>query len=146
MISRRPARRSQIVGVVVLTFYLGVAATVVFWPGRIDGDSRWVYRILYDGYANGLPTWVGYDLVEFLANVLFAVPIGLSLAMILPRRSWWIAVLICCSVFAAVELGQMALPQRVPSLADVIANSIGGLVGAWFWLLLGARSRDRVRG
>ncbi|GAA1944315.1 VanZ family protein [Microbacterium deminutum] len=132
---RRRLARSRIVGAVLLVCYLGFAAAVVLWPHRVDGDSLGVYRVLYQGYGHGLPRWITYNLVQFVANVLFAAPLGLFLAMMLPRRRWWVAVVICVTLFAAGELAQFFVPARMPSILDWLANSLGGLLGAVIWRL-----------
>lgn len=138
-------RPSLIVGTVLLVCYLGFAAAVVLWPHRVDGDSLGVYRVLYDGYHRGLPRWITYDVVQFAANVLFAAPLGFFVAMILPRRRWWVAVLICTTLFAAGEIAQFFVPSRMPSVLDWLANSLGALVGAVIWRLCSRRPRAEAR-
>jgi hypothetical protein len=133
----------RIVGVVLLVLYLGFAAAVILSPQRVDGDSLGVFRVLYYGYGHGLPRWITYDLVQFVANVVLTAPIGFFLAMALPRRLWWAAALICIVLFAAGEIAQLFLPSRVPSLLDWLANSLGGFVGALLWRVTGGRDRGR---
>ncbi len=83
---------------------------------------------------------VGYDVLpssflDFLRNIALFVPYGFSLAAILDRREWsngrirW-AVLICGFLLTlAVESLQHFIPLRQPSLGDLVANTIGALVG-----------------
>ena len=43
---------------------------------------------------------------------------------------WWLAPVICFVATVIVEVGQgVLLPQRVASPGDVIANTVGGLLG-----------------
>ena len=57
--------------------YLAFAAVVVLWPQRVDGDAMGVYRVLYDLYDRGLPRWLTYNVLQFVANVVLTAPIGL---------------------------------------------------------------------
>lgn len=125
----------RIVGGVLLVIYLAFAVAVVLSPQRVDGDSLGVYRVLYHLYGQGLPRWITYDLVQFGANVVLTAPIGLFLAMTLPRRLWWLGAVACTVLFAVGEMAQLLLPARVPSLLDWVANSLGGLAGALVWRL-----------
>lgn len=139
----RRVPRSRIVGAVLLAAYLAFAALVVLWPQRVDGDSLGVYRVLYQLYGVGMPRWITYNLVQFVANVALTAPIGLFLAMMLPRRLWWVATLACVALFAAGEIAQLFLPARMPSLLDWLANSLGGLIGALIWRVTGHRDEGR---
>lgn len=77
----------------------------------------------------GLPAWVSYNAVERLANVaLFVVP-GLVASLLLPRRHWWLALLLCLGFSAAMELAQLLLPARSASGDDILLNGTGALIG-----------------
>ncbi|GAA3811384.1 VanZ family protein [Nocardioides panacisoli] len=66
---------------------------------------------------------------EVLANIALFVPAGLLLAVVLRRPL--LAAVLCVLASAFVELAQQRwFPTRVPSLADVEHNGLGGLVGA----------------
>lgn len=146
MTGRVPSRegsRTRIIGILLLVGYLAVAAAIVLWPQRVDGDSLNVYRVLYQLYGRGMPRWITYDLVQFAANVVLAAPIGFFLAMILPGRLWWVAALACSALFAVGEAVQLFLPSRMPSLGDVAANSVGAFLGALLWRATGGRRRGR---
>ena len=66
---------------------------------------------------------------EVLANVALFVPAGFLLAVVLGRP--FLSVALCVLGSACIELAQERyLPSRVPSLADVRHNSLGGLFGA----------------
>jgi glycopeptide antibiotics resistance protein len=66
---------------------------------------------------------------EVLGNVALFVPAGFLLAIVLGRA--WASVLLCVLAAAAIETAQRVfLPSRVPSVADVEHNALGGLVGA----------------
>lgn len=76
--------------------------------------------------SDGALTW---SETEVLANVALFVPFGFLLAIGLGRV--WPAVTLCLMTSAAIEWVQYAaLPSRVPTLDDVVHNTVGGLVGA----------------
>ena len=75
-------------------------------------------------------SWVTYTQLESFANVMLFVPFGLLIALLSPTRWWWAVVVALVLVSICIELGQATfLPGRVASLGDVIANSLGGLIG-----------------
>jgi hypothetical protein len=66
---------------------------------------------------------------EVLANIALFVPAGFLLAVVLGRP--FLSVALCILGSACIELAQQRyLPSRVPSLADIQHNSLGGLFGA----------------
>ena len=75
-------------------------------------------------------SWVTYTQLEWFANVMLFVPFGLLIALLSPTRWWWAVVVGLALVSICIELGQAAfLPGRVASVGDVMANSLGGLIG-----------------
>ncbi len=131
-----------IAGAVVLAGVLLVGLL----PDRVDGGVEHAVRAFVDDVRAAGLSWVTYDVVDFAANILFFVPIGLLGALLLPRRVWWLSMPIGLALSAALELGQaFFLPQRYASWTDVLANTLGAALGA----LLGfatrqAASRPRV--
>jgi glycopeptide antibiotics resistance protein len=76
--------------------------------------------------SNGRLDW---SQTEVLANVALFVPAGFLLTIVLGRA--WASAVLCVLASAAIELIQQRyLPSRVPSLADVEHNGLGGLIGA----------------
>jgi len=132
---------------VVLLVVAGVAVLagvllVGLLPNRVDGGVEGPIRAFIDTLqAAGAPAWVNYDLVDFLANIGFFVPIGLVAALLLPWRMWWLAIPIGLALSTALELGQaLFLPERYASATDVLANTLGAVLGA----LIGAATRRAV--
>ena len=80
---------------------------------------------------------------DFVSNVLLFTPFGCfgMWALRRPRLAWlriaWL-VLLSTLLSAAVEFAQLFTADRVSSLADVLANTMGGFVGAIGGVVLGA--------
>jgi hypothetical protein len=67
--------------------------------------------------------------LDFVANVIMFVPLGLGLALWTGRR--WRTVAICMAVTIFIESMQVrVVAGRDSSLGDLIANTLGGWVGA----------------
>lgn len=76
--------------------------------------------------SNGRLDW---SQTEVLANIALFVPAGFLTAIVLGRA--WASAVLCVLASAAIELAQQRyLPSRVPSLADVEHNGLGGAIGA----------------
>jgi glycopeptide antibiotics resistance protein len=109
-------------------------AAVLFatmWPAPLDqGYASAIARFLDVLHKYGVPGWFGYNKLEFSANILMFVPLGFLLALVLPTRWWWAALLICPALSGAIELTQgAALSARFATITDVIANSTGSTIG-----------------
>lgn len=129
----------------LLVAYLVGTAVIALYPTPVDrGIDGLLFRVLRVLASHGLG-FITYARVEFSANVVLFVPLGLLLALLFGARWWWCAILLCVALSSAIELSQLAfLPERLASLGDVIANSSGGVIGALLALpwLLSARSRS----
>jgi len=110
--------------------FLVVVAVITFTPGPPDANGqRDLIAFLARAHTQGLPQWVTFGKVEFSANVLMFVPIGLFGALALPRARWLI-VPVAVAMSAVIEAVQAAdLPARVGTPRDVIANGVGALIG-----------------
>jgi glycopeptide antibiotics resistance protein len=89
---------------------------------------------------------------DFLANVLLFVPIGFTLAGAIAGRSRGLAVIAVPLAAAAgltisigIEFGQIFAGGRTPSWNDVMAETIGGVMGATAWLAAGPLVADWLR-
>jgi glycopeptide antibiotics resistance protein len=118
--------------VAVLTvMYLVVVLLVTLWPTTVDqGMDPYIDRLLAKLWSKGVPTFIDYGFIEFSANIVFFVPVGFLLGLLLPFRLWALAVVGGGLLSASVETAQgVFLPGRVSSIDDVIANTAGALVG-----------------
>jgi VanZ family protein len=65
--------------------------------------------------------------IDFVLNIALFVPLGLAIRLAgATRRS---AVLAVVATTLAIELVQLAIPGRVTSTGDLLANSVGGIAG-----------------
>ncbi|MEK9775496.1 MAG: VanZ family protein [Quisquiliibacterium sp.] len=112
------------------------------WTGwQASGGSA--LSFISDGWPR---YWTAFDL---LANLLLYAPLGALCLVSMRDRAETIACMLGCGTMAfllslSVEALQHFMPGRVPSLADLIANTAGALSGALAMLvgirLAGARS------
>lgn len=105
---------------------------IVLWPSRPAGAGQssleqWFAEL----HARGVPTWIGFGLVEFSANVLMFLPLGVLGVAARPPFGAAAVVACCLALSTAVELGQLLLiPGRTGDYRDVLANTLGAALGA----------------
>jgi glycopeptide antibiotics resistance protein len=124
--------------------YVAACLVIGFWPSPVDApvdDS--LGRVLAYLHSIGIPEVVDYRFVERTANVLLFVPLGALAAAQFSRRHWWMAVVACVALSGFIELGQaLLLPGRYASWSDILANSVGGVIGVGVTMLLRRRTPD----
>ena len=118
------ARRVRRVGLRLLALYAAALALIAFWPTPVDRGATGLLREI----ARVVPL-LSYDVVEFTANIALFVPLGVLLALPLPRLR--VLVLpIALVVTSAIEVGQAVfLAERTASVRDVVANTAGAALG-----------------
>ena len=136
-------RARRVVGArIVLPPYLVLLAFVVFLPAREAGRVTGIVGWLAEALATlGVPRDPAAVVLEFLANVVLFAPLGVLLVLAFPGVRWWAVVLAGFLLSVGIELVQLAIPSRVSSVSDVVANTAGTTLG-----LLLAWSRRRGRG
>lgn len=129
--------RLRLAGGILIAYAVAVLA-VTLWPTPVDqGFEPTISRGLALLHRNGLPTWFGYNKLEFGANIVMFVPAGFLVALMLPRRRWWLSVLIVPALSIAIELTQAVfLSSRFATINDVVANSLGAVLGISLFLLV----------
>lgn len=118
----------------LLVVYTAAVALIAFWPVPVDQGMRFVVLQLAAFIrGNGL-IWLQYEHMEFSANVLMFIPLGLLVTLAVgPRLARWFPPLSCLLASVVIEVVQFTmLQQRFPTLSDVIANTLGGVLG---WLV-----------
>jgi glycopeptide antibiotics resistance protein len=105
---------------------------VVFTPISHQLNAVTVRMYVFWTYTLHLGWGVLPDTFGFVLNIVLFVPLGILVVLLL-RVHWWEAALVAVATSCAIELVQ-AIPAlgRETSLADVLSNGIGGLVGALF--------------
>jgi glycopeptide antibiotics resistance protein len=115
---------------VILVPYLVALALIVFLPardaGRVTGIIGWAADLVA---MWGIPREPAAIVFEFVANIALFVPFGLLVSAAAPRWSPWAVIASGFVVSAAIELGQLGIPSRVPTISDVIANTAGTALG-----------------
>ncbi|MFI2753239.1 VanZ family protein [Cellulomonas sp. P22] len=121
----RPPRR--VLGALVAAG--AVVAVVTLSPVPLQQVlDRPLGRVLALLHGWGLPG--SAHLAEAAANVALFVPLGLLAALVLARRWWWAVLVGAALASLTIEVVQHAvLAQRVGSARDVLANTLGTLVG-----------------
>ncbi len=128
-----PRSRARIwLAIGFLIVYTGIVLTITMWPTPVDqGYESAVQRLLAVLHRNGVPSWFGYNKLEFTANVLMFIPLGFLVGLALPHRLRWLAFLLVPAFSGAIELTQLVLlSHRYATWEDVLSNSIGGIIGA----------------
>lgn len=114
----------------LLVPYLVVLALVVFLPARQAGQVTGIVGWAADQLALlGVPREPTAVVLEFLANIVLFVPFGGLVALAFPGTRWVTVLLVGCLVSTGIELVQLAIPSRVATVSDVIANTAGTGVG-----------------
>lgn len=137
------------VATVLLTIYTGFVLVVTMWPNpqqlEFGSIANRVLRMLHN---LGVPLWFGYNKLEFTANILMFVPLGFLLGLALGRKVWWLTLVLIPTFAGGIEFVQgIALDERVSTLQDVAANTIGGYLGLLLALIMRAMiyARDRTK-
>jgi glycopeptide antibiotics resistance protein len=107
-----------------------IVAMITFSPGPPDPDGQLALQeFLLRAYQQGLPIWITFAKIEFAANILMFIPIGFFGALCLARFRWLI-IPIAIAASTMIEIAQSSrLPDRVGTPRDVVANSLGALIG-----------------
>lgn len=121
---------------VILALYGSLLAAIAFWPTPVDAGLGGLIAQL----TSTLPA-LTYPRLEFGANILLFVPLGVLLALILPRARYLVAPL-SLIVTVTVECVQaIALDQRTPSVMDIVANTTGACLGLLLVAVIAAARR-----
>lgn len=129
--SAEPAlRRLRVLAAIALATFGVIIAVITLWPGppAPEGQS-WLRELLRQGRAYGIPAWITFGRVEFASNIVMFLPVGLFGALALSRHRW-LVVPAAMAASAGIETVQaMAMPLRYGTARDVVANTLGALVG-----------------
>lgn len=110
--------------------YVAFVGWVTLGPQPVSPDPNSPLRQLIRAILATAPGAVlGYAGLEFLANVLLFVPVGILFAVLLGRRRWWLAIVVGVGMTVTIETAQLFIPTRVSDIRDIIANTAGAALG-----------------
>ena len=115
--------RTRAVARVLLTVYAITLTLIALWPVPVDSGAGGFLRAV----ARVLPA-LTYSRIEFAANILLFVPLGVLLMLIVRRRYLILPTAIVVTVSIESVQG-LLLDQRTPSVLDIIANTAGACFG-----------------
>lgn len=130
--------------------YALVLALIALWPTPVDRPlDGLIFDVVQRAHQRGMPGWFDYDLVEFLANVALFAPFGFFVSALLDTHPA-VSVLVGLATSASIEILQHALrPERFATISDVVANTVGAVIGVGIAHLVTSRStagRERQSG
>ncbi|WP_022890748.1 VanZ family protein [Agromyces italicus] len=122
--------------------YLVAVGLIVFLPapeaGRVTGLVAWAADLVA---TVGVPREPAAVVIEFAANIVLFVPFGALVAVAWRGLPAWAVIALGFSTSLTIELVQLSLPTRFPTVSDVVANTAGAAVGI---LVVGVLARRRV--
>lgn len=105
-------------------------------PGQVVHGNLIPFHTLAT-YLNNLGSW--FWIRNALGNLGLLLPLGLLGPIALPALDrWWRIALLALLVSTAIELAQLAVPDRSADIDDVIVNVAGALLG---YVILNATRR-----
>ncbi|MFC8302292.1 VanZ family protein [Specibacter sp. NPDC057265] len=127
-------RRS--IALVAAVIYLAAVALIVFWPSPVDRPASGQLHMVLDWlHQHGMPKFIGYNKVEFAANIAMFIPMGYLAATFFRRVLP--GILLGALASCLIEFGQaLFLPQRYATVLDVLANTTGAVLGAALYYLI----------
>ena len=127
-------------GLAVLAVWVslaGIAELTLFGTQGLGADPR----LELDPVA-GARGWAGIAWRPVIDNVTLFVPLGAALAAFWHRRGLVLPLALALAVSIAVETFQWAVPSgRIANSADVLANTVGALIGVLLAVLAGVSGR-----
>jgi VanZ family protein len=117
--------------------YLAFVAWLTLTP-QVDaaGHIAVIYRVLGALHRRGHLLTLEDTELEFLANIVLFVPVGMFLLLLFGTRLWWVALTASFAMTTSIEIAQRSIPGRVPDERDLVANGLGAVIGVLIALVL----------
>lgn len=130
----------------IATFaYLGLVGWLTLSPLSGNNQFGFLWDLADFFAAHRRTEWITFNVIEFTANVAMFVPIGLFFVLLLGRRQWWLAIVLGILLTLGIELAQQNIANRVSDPRDLMANSLGAVIGTLLALVLTAAKARRIR-
>lgn len=130
---------------VITVFYLAFVGWLTLGPQPLDRNGRGLlHQVIRFISGDNTLDWITFALVEFTANIVLFVPVGVLFALMLGWRRWWLASLFGVGLTAAIEFAQLFLPNRVTDPRDIVSNSVGAVIGVALVLVVTAWRATRT--
>ena len=125
-------RQRRIVFSLAVLYALALAL-IALWPTPVDRPvDGLIVDVVRHVHELGMPGWVGYDLIEFLANVALFAPFGFFVSALLDTHPA-VSALVGFATSASIEVLQLVVrPERFATISDVVANTLGAVIGVAF--------------
>lgn len=132
-----------------------LAAVIGVYAAGIVGNS--IFPIFLDPPPQSEPwtsaialiPFVDYEVEDALVNMLVFVPIGIIVALLLRRPTWWRVIALAAGVSLGVELMQLAAQRffaggHIADVDDLLFNVAGGALGYLLFVLVERVPRGRA--
>lgn len=116
--------------------YVALVGWLTLTPQPIGPANDLITRVIDGLHRRGYAAWLDYDRAEFGLNIAMFVPIGMFLLLLFGAGLWWLAGIMSFAMTAAIEFAQHYVPGRVPDDRDLVANTVGALIGIVVALVL----------
>lgn len=130
--------------------YLAFVAWLTMTPQPIGpNQTQLIERVLDALHRRGYAESIDYMRLEFLANIGLFVPVGVFFLLLFGAGGWWLAGIASFGMTVVIETVQQQIPGRVSDERDLVANTLGALIGIAIALVLTLpatlRRRERKR-
>ncbi len=124
--SKLKPRIFRTVSIVTLAVYLAAILFITVFSRQPVSEIRW----------NVIPL-LNFDFyIQFLPNVLVFIPVGFLLDAVLPRCKMVYTILIGIGISLCIEFVQLFVHVGICDIDDLIANSLGCVLGVFSACLL----------
>ncbi len=125
--------------------YLALVGWLTLTPTSTAFESGLLRRLASLLSRYPATEWFTFLRLEFMANIMLFVPFGIFLVLLFGRRMWWLAIVLGVLLTVGIEFAQNFIPSRVSDPRDLVANSLGAVIGALLALVLTAPRARRLK-
>lgn len=103
----------------------GIALALIgFWPQPVDSGAGTILKLI----TKVLPL-LTYARIEFGANILLFIPLGVGVALLLPQMRYLVMPVALLVSLTIESVQAVYISARTPSLYDILANVSGAVLG-----------------